>query len=104
MNKTRKNTTVANHAVLKGGLARRSLLQRVPLAAAAALSLESIATPTALAQQSKLSHMLAKYQDAPKNGQQCSTCSHFAEPSSCAIVVDPIAPLGWCQFFVAKSS
>ena len=66
---------------------RHSRLTRLPDAGQAA------------AQQTKLSQALSKYQDTPKNGQQCSTCSHFVAPASCAIVVDPIAPQGWCQFY-----
>ena len=88
---------------LKNELSRRSLLHSVPFVAATAVSLECIAPGAASAQQTKLSQMLSKYQDTPKNGQQCTTCSRFVAPSSCAIVVDPISPQGWCQFFVAKS-
>jgi hypothetical protein len=72
------------------------------LAAATAISLECLASGEAAAQQEKMSQTLSKYQDTPKNGQQCSTCSRFVAPSSCAIVVDPIKPEGWCQFYTAK--
>ena len=88
---------------LKNEISRRSLLQSVPFVAATAFSFECITPGAASAQQTKLSHMLSKYQDTPKSGQQCSTCSHFVAPSSCTIVVDPISPQGWCQFFAAKS-
>lgn len=85
--------------IFKKMISRRSLLKGAPLAAATAACL----TPgKAAAQQTKLSQVLSKYQDTPKNGQQCSTCSRFVAPSSCAIVVDPIVPQGWCQFY-AKS-
>jgi hypothetical protein len=63
-----------------------------------------LAAATSLARaQTKLSHKEAKYQDTPKNGQKCSTCIQFAEPASCKIVVDPISPDGWCQFYGAKT-
>ena len=87
----------------KNEISRRSLLQSVSFVAATAFSFECIAPNAASAQQTKLSQMLSKYQDTPKNRQQCSACSHFVAPSSCAIVVDPISPQGWCQFFAAKS-
>jgi hypothetical protein len=84
----------------KNMISRRSLLERVPLAAATAVSLYCLTAGGAAAQQDKMNHALSKYQDTPKNGQQCSTCTHFVAPASCAIVVDPIAPEGWCQFYV----
>lgn len=52
--------------------------------------------------QTKLTHEVAKYQDTPKDGQKCSTCIQFVEPASCKLVVDPISPDGWCQFYGAK--
>ena len=85
-------------AAFKKRISRRSLLKGAPLAAATAVSLGCL-TGEAAAQQTKLSQALSKYQDTPKNAQQCSTCSHFVAPASCAIVVDPIAPQGWCQFY-----
>ena len=83
----------------KNAISRRSLLKGAPLVAAAAISVGCLKPGEAMAQQVKMSQTLSKYQDTPKNGQQCSTCSHFVAPSSCAIVVDPIAPQGWCQFY-----
>jgi hypothetical protein len=83
----------------KNVISRRSLLKGAPLVAATVVSLDGLAPGEATAQQTKLSQQLSKYQDTPKNGQQCSTCSHFVAPASCAIVVDPIAPQGWCQFY-----
>ena len=83
----------------KNVISRRSLLKGAPLVTATAASLDCLTPGEATAQQAKLSQALSKYQDTPKNGQQCSTCSRFVAPASCAIVVDPIAPLGWCQFY-----
>ncbi len=84
---------------IKNAISRRSLLKGAPLAAATAVSLGCLASGEAVAQQAKLSQALSKYQDTPKDGAQCSNCSHFVAPASCAIVVDPIAPQGWCQFY-----
>ena len=83
----------------KNVISRRSLLKGAPLVAATAVSLNCLTAGEAAAQQTKLSQALSKYQDTPKDGVQCSTCSHFVAPSSCAIVVDPIKPEGWCQFY-----
>jgi hypothetical protein len=80
-------------------ISRRSLLTGSPLVAATAVSLDCLTPGEAMAQQAKLSQALSKYQDTPKNGQQCSTCSRFVAPASCAVVVDPIVPQGWCQFY-----
>ena len=79
-------------------ISRRSLLKSAPVAAAAT-AVTCLASGEAAAQQTKLSQAISKYQDTPKDGVQCSTCSHFVAPSSCAIVVDPIKPEGWCQFY-----
>jgi hypothetical protein len=86
--------------IFKKMISRRSLLKGAPLAAATAVSLDCLTLSKATAQRTKLSQTLSKYQDTPKDGQQCSTCSRFVAPASCAIVVDPIAPQGWCQFYV----
>ena len=83
----------------KNLISRRSLLKGAPLVAATAVSLDCIMPGEVTAQQAKLAQRLSKYQAMPKDGQQCSTCSHFVAPASCAIVVDPIAPQGWCQFY-----
>jgi secreted PhoX family phosphatase len=87
----------------KNVISRRSLLKGAPLVAATVVSLDGLTPGEATAQQTKLSQALSKYQDTPKNGQQCSTCSHFVAPASCAIVADPIVPQGWCQFYGAKT-
>ena len=83
----------------KNVISRRSLLKGAPLVAATAVSLNCLTPGEATAQQAKLSQALSKYQDTPKNGQQCSTCSRFVAPTSCTVVVDPIKPEGWCQFY-----
>ena len=52
--------------------------------------------------QAKKSKQEAQYQDAPKDGQQCSKCKHFKN-GKCDIVEGDISPNGWCKFFEAKS-
>jgi hypothetical protein len=82
------------------GLCRRSLLQSVPVIAGAIISTNAMAQ--SLVAQTKLTHEAAKYQDTPKDGQQCSGCVQFVAPASCNVVEDPVAASGWCQLFVAK--
>ena len=84
----------------KRGVCRRSLLKSVPMVAGAIISASAI--PDSLFAQTKLTHEAAKYQDQPKDGQQCSTCVQFEPPSSCKTVEDPISPNAWCQLYVAK--
>ena len=91
-----------DNRAFKKVISRRSLLKGAPLAAATAVSLGCLTPGEVSAQQLKMSKALSKYQDTPKNGQHCSTCSHFVGPASCAVVVNPIVPQGWCQFYVAK--
>jgi len=76
---------------------RRSLLKSVP---GAIISTNAIAQN--LFAQTKLTHDVAKYQDHPNNGQQCSGCVQFVAPASCKVVEDPISASGWCQLFTAK--
>jgi hypothetical protein len=81
-------------------LCRRSLLKSVPVIAGAIISTNAITE--SLVAQTKLTHEAAKYQDTPKDGQQCSGCVQFVAPESCKVVEDPVAASGWCQLFIAK--
>ena len=83
----------------KKGICRRSLLKGMPAIAGAIISTKAM-TGNAFA-QTKLTHEAAKYQDKAKDGQQCSDCVYFEPPTSCKVVVDPIAADAWCQLFVA---
>lgn len=86
------------------GISRRTITRgAVVLAGLAAAFAASFPVEDADA-QTKLSHAVAKYQDQPKNGQQCSTCVNFVAPAACRIVADPISPHGWCQFYAAKKA
>ena len=84
----------------KDGVCRRSVLKSVPMIAGAIISATAI--PDSVFAQTKVSHEISKYQDQPKNGQQCSTCVQFEPPSACKIVESPISPNGWCQLYSAK--
>jgi hypothetical protein len=84
-----------------GSASRRAILLNSVSIAAGGFILSAPAARTASA-QTKQTHQIAKYQDTPKNDQKCSTCILFEPPASCKIVVDPIAPDGWCQFYAAK--
>ena len=84
----------------KDGVCRRSLIKSVPMIAGAIISATVI--PDSLFAQTKISHEVAKYQDQPNNGQQCSTCVQFEPPSGCKTVESPISPNGWCQLYTAK--
>ena len=84
----------------KKGVCRRALLKSVPVIAGAIISTSAVGE--SLFAQAKLTHEAAKYQDTPKDGQQCSGCSQFVAPASCKVVEDPVAASGWCQLFQAK--
>jgi hypothetical protein len=84
-----------------GSASRRAILLNSVSIAAGGFILSAPAARTALA-QTKLTHEVAKYQETPKDDQKCSTCIQFVEPASCKLVVDPINPDGWCQFYGAK--
>jgi hypothetical protein len=86
----------------KEGFCRRSLLKSMT-AMAGAIVVTTALTESPFA-QTKLTHEAAKYQDNPKDGQQCSGCVQFVAPASCKVVEDPVAASGWCQLFQAKSA
>lgn len=93
------NETKASH----DQTSRRSLLKGMSIAAGAA-SLGAVVRPNqAAAQATKLTHAVAKYQDQPHDGQECSTCVQFEPPGSCKIVESPISTHGWCQFYTKKT-
>ena len=85
---------------IKKGVCRRALLKSVPAIAGTIIATTAMAE--SLFAQTKLTHEAAKYQDSPKDGQQCSACTLFVAPHSCQVVEDPIAASGWCELFQAK--
>ena len=83
-------------------ISRRTVVQRAAtlagLGAAASLDANDAGA------QGKLAQTVAKYQNTPKNGQECSTCVNFVAPAACQIVASPISPHGWCQFYAKKAA
>ena len=67
----------------KKSVCRRSLLKSVPAIAGAIIATNAMAE--SLFVQAKLTHEAAKYQDQPKDGQQCSSCVQFVAPASCKV-------------------
>jgi hypothetical protein len=67
-----------------------------------------VAPIAALAQSGKARKQDMKYQDRPKDGQDCDDCIHFIPgkkpkgPGECKIVEGPISPTGWCIEFQQK--
>jgi hypothetical protein len=87
---------------IRGGICRRSLLKSVPMIAGATIATNAVGLNVWA--QTKLTHEAAKYQDHPKDGQQCSGCVQFVVPNSCKVVEDPVAASGWCQLFTPKTA
>lgn len=88
----------------QAGLSRRHVF-RALLGSAAAVSAALALTGTERANaQSKTPKKVAKYQDHPKKGQQCSKCRFFLAPKSCQLVAGDISPNGWCSFYAAKAA
>jgi hypothetical protein len=79
-------------------LSRRALLSGAAFIAGAAALM-----PLRARAQQKVAQSAVQYQGSPKNGQQCSTCSHFQSPSSCQLVDGTISPNGWCALYQKKA-
>ena len=77
------------------GISRRSLLRGAALLAAAVI-------PIRVAYAQKASKADSKYQDSPKDGQQCSTCVYFQAPDKCGVVDGAVKPQGWCAMYNKK--
>jgi hypothetical protein len=87
-------------------LSRARFVQTAIILPAFAAALTSL---PAEAQAPKGSKTQFKYQDTPKNGQQCSGCTFFiagktsTASGTCKIVQGDISPKGWCQAWSKKS-
>lgn len=55
-----------------------------------------------VAHAQKMSKADAKYQDSPKEGQQCSACVYFQAPDKCGVVDGAVKPGGWCAMYNKK--
>jgi hypothetical protein len=80
---------------------RREVLQKAPLSLAVTMALLSAAPREAFGQQ-KVTKATVQYQESPKGGHQCSTCSNFEAPASCKVVAGTISPHGWCSIWTPK--
>jgi High potential iron-sulfur protein len=87
---------------VSSGLSRRRVFQTLIGSAAAIGAGLALVTAEPADAQAKTPKKVAKYQDHPKNGQQCSKCRFFRPPKSCQLVAGDISPNGWCSFFAAK--
>lgn len=79
-------------------LSRRSVLRGAVLVATGTLAAGVIR----IAHAQKMSKADAKYQDSPKDGQQCSACVYFQAPDKCGVVEGAVKPEGWCAMFNKK--
>jgi hypothetical protein len=80
-------------------VSRRQILQSVTVIAGGVAALLATGSPA----EAKMNQVAAGYQDSPKNGQNCSSCALFKQPSSCTLVDGTISPNGWCRFYSKKS-
>jgi hypothetical protein len=93
--------------IVENKLTRATFVSSVVLLPALAASLCAI---PAQAQAPKGSKTQFKYQDTPKDGKQCSTCTFFiagktpTANGTCKIVQGDISPKGYCIAYSAKSS
>lgn len=86
------------------GITRREVLRAV---GGALLSLPLVAVSGLwmrqdVSAQQKMPKEQAKYQNAPKDGQQCSGCRHFVPANACKLVQGEISPQGWCMLYTPK--
>jgi High potential iron-sulfur protein len=93
-----------SHSLISHDVSRRSVLQGVACAAAAAPVLATVLSTEPAMAAGKLTQAAAKYQDTPKNGQRCDECTLWEPPNGCKSVKGTIAPEGWCKLYVRKPS
>lgn len=80
-------------------VSRRYLFHRVfALASTAGVALTSAAEA-----QTKASQKLVAYQNTPKEGHSCATCTYFEPPNTCKVVDGTISPAGWCSLWSQKT-
>lgn len=79
-------------------LDRRRLLKTAATAAGAAAVIGAGVTTAS----AKMAPKAVAYQDTPKDGKQCDTCTNWRPPNGCATVDGEISPKGWCRIYVGK--
>jgi hypothetical protein len=53
--------------------------------------------------QKKLTQAAARYQDHPRDTDNCAACPYFVLPGSCVLVEGEISANGWCPMYTAFS-
>ena len=81
-------------------LTRRKLLQTGACGAGISAGFLTVGIQPALA--AKMPQSAVSYQDKPKGGKRCSTCSLFVAPHSCVSVAGTISPNGYCVLWKAR--
>ena len=79
------------------GVNRRTLV-------AAALAATPFLAARGAGAGTKISQPAVHYQPAPKDGQECDACAHFASPGTCKLVDGDISPKGWCRLWTKKAA
>jgi hypothetical protein len=85
----------------KTKLTRRGFFRSAATLAGAAVAAGVIPIRVVNAQQ-KLAKDAMKYQDTPKDGQECDQCVYWQPPEGCGLVEGKISPKGWCVAFNKK--
>ena len=75
---------------------RRGLIGAALAGAAGVLATASSAVAKAPRPVSKAK---ARYQDKPKDIQNCASCAQFKAPDKCKVVIGKVSPDGWCRLF-----
>jgi hypothetical protein len=78
-------------------LSRRTLLQSVAIAGAAAVPVLLAGSRSASA---KMAQAGVAYQTSPKGASKCGNCKLFEPPNACKSVAGEISPNGWCKIWV----
>jgi hypothetical protein len=87
--------------ITRSGIIQRVAMAPIAIGAFAALQAEAEAAAS-------IDKSAAQYQDKPKNGAECSTCTFFIPGKSktaagtCKLVKGTISPHGWCKFYHKK--
>ena len=92
---------VSDEKFVKGSrVSRRGFLNIAAAGGGAVVAVGVGSAPAAAS--NKMSQSAVKYQPTPKGNQRCDNCMFWEPPSHCKLVVDPIAPSGWCVLYRSK--
>lgn len=65
-----------------------------------------LAVPAMLAVKPALANKASKsdfaYQEKPKDGKTCATCTAFVAPGQCRLLEGEVKPEGWCVAYSPK--